>query len=80
MIVSSTLRLGHDLGLRVVAEGAETAEQLERLRELGCDLVQGFAIARPMPADELDAWFKQAERAGIYGVTSRSPQAPTVNS
>lgn len=48
--------LGHHLGLEVVAEGVETEAQLEVLRRLGCDRVQGFLLGRPMPADQLDDW------------------------
>jgi diguanylate cyclase (GGDEF)-like protein len=76
VIVRSTLRLGHDLGLRVVAEGAETAEQLEYLSEIGCDIVQGFAIARPLPPEELEAWFEQAERTGACKVVSLATSLP----
>jgi predicted signal transduction protein with EAL and GGDEF domain len=39
-----------------VAEGVETAEQLERLRSLGCDRMQGYLFARPRPAPELESW------------------------
>jgi EAL domain-containing protein (putative c-di-GMP-specific phosphodiesterase class I) len=42
--------------MRTLAEGVETAEQLELVTELGCTFAQGFHIARPMPADELPAW------------------------
>src|SRR5207245_2197757 len=44
IIVRSTINLGHDLGLRVVAEGVEDAATMSRLQELGCDLVQGFHV------------------------------------
>ncbi len=47
-IVSSTISLAHALGLESVAEGVETAEQLERLRALGCDMAQGFYFAEPL--------------------------------
>ena len=53
VIVRSTIDLGHNLGLRVVAEGVEDMATLERLRVLGCDLVQGFGIAKPMPLERL---------------------------
>ena len=45
------MRLGHSLGLTVVAEGVETPLQLNRLRELGCDRGQGYLFGRPRPAD-----------------------------
>ncbi|HYI16103.1 MAG TPA: EAL domain-containing protein [Thermomicrobiales bacterium] len=52
VIVSGVVGLAHGLGLRVVAEGVESADQLARLRELGCDLGQGYYFERPLPADE----------------------------
>jgi EAL domain-containing protein (putative c-di-GMP-specific phosphodiesterase class I) len=52
-IVRSTIELAHNLGLQLVAEGVEDQETLELLATLGCDLVQGYHLARPMPADEL---------------------------
>ena len=52
-LVRATIELGHALGLRVVAEGVEDAATLSLLSDLGCDLVQGYYIARPGPADEL---------------------------
>src|SRR2546430_14203844 len=55
-IVRATIALGHDLGLEVVAEGVEDAETLEMLRALGCDLAQGYGIARPMDPDAVPAW------------------------
>ena len=50
-IVRSTIELAHNLGLRVVAEGVESAATWLRLAALGCDLAQGFHLARPLPAD-----------------------------
>jgi diguanylate cyclase (GGDEF)-like protein len=52
-IVRSTIDLGRTLGLTVVAEGVETAETLERLKELGCNVAQGYFMGRPAPAEEL---------------------------
>ena len=54
VIVRSTIDLARNLGLRVVAEGVETAEIMDTLRELRCDVAQGYHISRPLPADELD--------------------------
>jgi len=53
VIVQSTIDLAHNLNMKVVAEGAESASILKRLRELGCDLVQGHFIGRPMSSDDL---------------------------
>jgi diguanylate cyclase (GGDEF)-like protein len=62
-IVRATIALAHGLGLEVIAEGVETEEQLERLREVGCDMVQGFLLARPMVPAELTAWLREREAA-----------------
>jgi len=55
-IVRSTIELGHNLGLTVVAEGVETEHELAQLRRFGCDVVQGYHIGRPMAGDALEAW------------------------
>jgi diguanylate cyclase (GGDEF)-like protein/PAS domain S-box-containing protein len=55
-IVSGIISLAHTLDLDVVAEGIETPLQLQRLRELGCERAQGFLIAKPLNAYELDDW------------------------
>ncbi len=55
-IVSAVIRLAHELGLRVVAEGVETEVQRGILIELGCDELQGYLFARPMTAGALQAW------------------------
>ncbi|MGY1774639.1 putative bifunctional diguanylate cyclase/phosphodiesterase [Geodermatophilus sp. SYSU D00804] len=52
-VVAGVVGLGRGLGLRVVAEGVETAEQVRRLTALGCDRVQGYLVGRPAPAGEL---------------------------
>ncbi|BCY09488.1 bifunctional diguanylate cyclase/phosphodiesterase [Actinoplanes sp. L3-i22] len=56
VLVSTMITLGHNLGLSVVAEGAETEQDVAVLRDLGCDIVQGYYFARPMPAGEFRAW------------------------
>jgi len=53
-IVMAVVALAHGLGLQVVAEGVETGEQLERLRELGCDEMQGFLFSRPVTAERFE--------------------------
>lgn len=52
-LVRATINLGHDMGLRVVAEGIEDVETLDLLNDLGCDLAQGYFISRPSPAEKL---------------------------
>jgi diguanylate cyclase (GGDEF)-like protein/PAS domain S-box-containing protein len=56
VVVRSTIDLARNLGKQVVAEGVETAEVLQRLGGLGCDLAQGYFVSRPLPVEELDAW------------------------
>jgi EAL domain-containing protein (putative c-di-GMP-specific phosphodiesterase class I) len=54
--------MGHNLGLKVVAEGVETQEQLEFLREHGCDEIQGFLISEPRPANITARQIEQLSR------------------
>ncbi|MDE2364902.1 MAG: EAL domain-containing protein [Hyphomicrobiales bacterium] len=56
-IVRAIVTLGRSLALDVVAEGVETQQQLQCLREAGCDYAQGFLLGRPMPADDIVALF-----------------------
>lgn len=58
-IVGSTIDLAHRLGLRVVAEGVETQDVWSYLRQLRCDVAQGYFIARPLTVSEIDAWLSQ---------------------
>ncbi len=58
VIVRSTVDLGRNLGLEVVAEGVETIEHWDRLRELGCTIAQGYFLSRPVPAHELSTWLR----------------------
>jgi EAL domain-containing protein (putative c-di-GMP-specific phosphodiesterase class I) len=62
LIVRSITDLAHGLGLTATAEGVETAEQLRIVRDLGCDLVQGYFISPPIPPDELAPWRERWRR------------------
>ena len=62
VIVRSTIDLGRNLGLRVVAEGVESPQAWSRLAQLGCNVAQGYFLSRPVPADQLTQWL--ADRAG----------------
>jgi len=57
-IVASTVALGHALGLRVVAEGIEDGATWDLLAAMGCDIAQGYYIARPLPPDALALWLR----------------------
>jgi diguanylate cyclase (GGDEF)-like protein/PAS domain S-box-containing protein len=65
-LAQAVVALGRTLGLRVVAEGIETPEQWTYLRDLGCDLGQGFLMSKPIPAEELEAVFEGKVR-GLGG-------------
>lgn len=62
VIVRTVIDLAHGLGLQVTAEGVETVEQLASLRDLGCDLIQGYLVAQPLEAGELVAWASRHKR------------------
>ncbi len=57
-IVRTIIELGHNLGLRVVAEGVEHRSVLELLRGLGCDVAQGYYLSHPLTHQELERWYK----------------------
>ena len=57
-VVKSIVELGHNLGMRVVAEGVETVATATRLAELGCDIIQGYLHHRPMPAAQVEPWLR----------------------
>ncbi len=81
-IVGATVALAHGLGLTVVAEGVETAEQLAALHLAGCDLAQGFFLSRPVPADLLaeraDSAVAKAAAEGVIQPASRQALAPRI--
>ena len=58
VIVRSTIELGHNLGLRLVAEGVEDQQALDLLESWGCDLIQGYLISRPMAVDDVLPWMQ----------------------
>jgi diguanylate cyclase len=59
-ITSAILALAHGLGMKVIAEGVETKEQLKFLWEAGCDEIQGYYYSKPLPASEIEAFIKNA--------------------
>ena len=65
VIIRSTIDLGHNLGLQVVAEGVESVAVLDRLAVAGCDVAQGYAIAAPMSLDALVDWVTRADTARL---------------
>ncbi len=61
-VIKSIIELGHGLGLSTTAEGIENAETMEYLRDVGCDLAQGYHIARPMPSEQVAEWLLDRSR------------------
>jgi EAL domain-containing protein (putative c-di-GMP-specific phosphodiesterase class I) len=57
-IVSSTIELGHRLGMKVVAEGVEDGDSYALLRSLGCDSAQGYYMSPPLPPEAFRAWLE----------------------
>ncbi len=70
VIVTTTLQMGHNLGLRVVAEGIEDEITLDFLRNAGCDLAQGYFIARPMPFNDFVEWLNKRNSANTRHAAS----------
>lgn len=62
VIVRSAIEIGHNMGLKVIAEGVEGPESLAILEALHCDMVQGYLFSRPLPGDAFVAWCTQFQR------------------
>jgi diguanylate cyclase (GGDEF)-like protein len=80
IIVRSTINLGHDLGLNVIAEGVEDSPTLDQLAVLGCDLAQGYHVSKPMPADAFNSWLAETSphpaKNGSHPAKDASGKAP----
>jgi len=70
-IATAIVTMGHGLGLNVIAEGVETAEQLAALEALGCDAVQGYFLSRPLELDDCRQFFRSHESRVV-----RRPSSP----
>ena len=73
VVVRSIVKLAHNLGLSVVAEGVESQAAFDALRELGCDVVQGYLLGRPMAADDVLVWIAETP----WGRAAAAPGAHT---
>lgn len=69
VIVRSTIELGHNLGLKVVAEGVETQEVWDRLTQWGCDTAQGYYMSRPLPEEKLMQWLEESHWSQMLPAT-----------
>jgi len=71
IVIESTMDLARRLGLKVTAEGVETVEHWEMLSQLGCDLAQGYLIAKPMPHEAIADWLGQWRISALRSTTQR---------
>jgi EAL domain-containing protein (putative c-di-GMP-specific phosphodiesterase class I) len=78
MIVRSTIDLGHNMGLRVVAEGIESEAVWRLLAAMGCDQGQGYFMSRPMPGEQLLAWLAQWRAPGAAQAEAPADAAPSL--
>ncbi|MCL2469771.1 MAG: EAL domain-containing response regulator [Alphaproteobacteria bacterium] len=79
VVVNSIINLGHNLGLKVTAEGVEDVRIWRMLAERHCDYAQGFYMAKPMPPEEFNRWminWRESNRQEDAGVSALSPAAP----
>ena len=82
VLVRSIVDLGRNLGLRVVAEGVEDEASWQKLRQLGCDVVQGYVLTEPLAPNELQTWLiRYEEQAAAPQVAEVVPlRNPTLRS
>ncbi len=67
-VTHAVLQLARNIGVRVIAEGVETSQQLAVLQSLRCDMAQGYFLGRPMPAEQILAW----SRTAVFGSVPRA--------
>ena len=78
VLVQSALDLGHNLGLHVVAEGVEDAQTQDLLTAMGCDVIQGYHISRPLPADLFENWLTRIQARQV-AATDNAPSSATTS-
>jgi EAL domain-containing protein (putative c-di-GMP-specific phosphodiesterase class I) len=69
-ITKAIIAMGQNLNLKVLAEGAETLEQVQILRDSGCDYIQGYYYSRPLPASEIQPFLENREMRPVQSVKS----------
>ncbi|TCM58945.1 diguanylate cyclase (GGDEF)-like protein [Rhizobium sp. PP-F2F-G48] len=62
-LIAAIIEMGHALDIEIIAEGVETTAQVQLLQDMGCDVLQGFALARPMDAEAVEAFLRARKRA-----------------
>ena len=76
LIIEAVITLAHSLDIRTIAEGVETEEQLEALRHLGCDSIQGYLLSRPLPGPQMPALLARPQAAKLGLAPVRASQPP----
>lgn len=71
IIIRSTVDLGRNLGLKVVAEGVESQYEWDQLATLGCDMIQGYHISKPRPGDDFEQWLKVSSFSDMGKLASK---------
>jgi EAL domain-containing protein (putative c-di-GMP-specific phosphodiesterase class I)/CheY-like chemotaxis protein/Flp pilus assembly pilin Flp len=79
VMVQKTIEIGHELGMKVIAEGVETTEQLDFIRSKGCDVAQGYLFSRPLPAKDMVNWLKKY-RSKNQATKQRTGKKPPMKS
>jgi diguanylate cyclase (GGDEF)-like protein/PAS domain S-box-containing protein len=74
-LIRTILRIGQSLNMVTIAEGIETDLQLNSVKELGCELGQGYLFARPLPPDDVDVWLNARAKAATTEPAAVAPQA-----
>ena len=74
-ICAATIALGHNLGLKLIAEGVETEQQREFLCRLGCDVLQGYLFSKPLPFDEIIPYLAQVQQSFNAQPCATRPQS-----
>ncbi len=77
-LIAAAIAMSHELGMDVVAEGVETEEQLAVLQELGCDMVQGYLLGRPLPPTELECWLRVHEQRSDWPSSCGDGEASSI--
>jgi len=79
IVIENIIKMAHRMGLSVIAEGAETAEQFKILKTLGCDLIQGFCFSKPLCRADFEEYIKKHELMEISDIQSTSQMIPQIN-
>lgn len=77
-LVEAILAMSQRMGIRVVVEGVETKKQLDKVRDMGCDEIQGFYISRPLPADQMGKWLTAVKGVNLIEATHQNERLAKV--